>query len=76
MAGRASRLSEDLLAHPSPHLYWIATLLGGAPTSRFWHPWIALVFMAVLAWMLRAWLGDMRITANDRAWGTVVKRYI
>jgi formate dehydrogenase subunit gamma len=76
MAGRASRLSEDLLAHPSPHLYWIATLLGGAPTSRFWHPWIALVFMAVLAWMLRAWLGDMRITANDRAWGKVVKRYI
>ena len=64
------------LAFYSPHLYWIATLLGGAPTSRFWHPWIALVFMAVLAWMLRAWLGDMRITANDRAWGTVVKRYI
>ena len=64
------------LAFYSPHLYWIATLLGGAPTSRFWHPWIALVFMAVLAWMLRAWLGDMRITANDRAWGKVVKRYI
>ena len=64
------------LAFYSPHLYWTATLLGGAPTSRFWHPWIALVFMAVLAWMLRAWLGDMRITANDRAWGKVVKRYI
>ena len=64
------------LAFYSPHLYWIATLLGGAPTSRFWHPWIALVFMAVLAWMLGAWLGDMRITANDRAWGKVVKRYI
>jgi formate dehydrogenase subunit gamma len=64
------------LAFYSPHLYWIATLLGGAPTSRFWHPWIAVVFMAVLAWMLRAWLGDMRITANDRAWGKVVKRYI
>jgi len=64
------------LAFYSPHLYWIATLLRGAPTSRFWHPWIALVFMAVLAWMLRAWLGDMRITANDRAWGKVVKRYI
>jgi len=26
------------LAFYSPHLYWIATLLGGAPTSRFWHP--------------------------------------
>jgi formate dehydrogenase subunit gamma len=64
------------LAFYSPHLYWIATLLGGAPTSRFWHPWIALVFVAVLAWMLGAWRGDMRITANDRAWGKAVKRYI
>jgi formate dehydrogenase subunit gamma len=64
------------LAFYSPHLYWIATLLGGGPTSRFWHPWIALVFVAVLAWMLGAWRGDMRITANDRAWGKAVKRYI
>ena len=24
------------LAFYSPHLYWIATLLGGAPTSRYW----------------------------------------
>jgi hypothetical protein len=32
--------------------------------------------MAALAWMLRAWLGDVRITANDHAWGKVVKRYI
>ncbi len=64
------------LAFYSPHLYWIATVLGGAPTSRFWHPWIAVVFMAVLAWMLRAWIGDMRITANDRAWGKAMQRYI
>src|ERR1035437_8746833 len=62
------------LAFYSPHLYWIPTLLGGAPPSRFWHPWIAVVFMAVLAWMLGAWLGDMRITANDRAWGNMVNR--
>ena len=64
------------LAFYSPHLYWIAMVLGGAPTSRFWHPWIALVFLAVLVWMLRAWAADMRITANDRAWGRVMKRYI
>lgn len=64
------------LAFYSPHLYWIATILGGAPTSRFWHPWIALVFMGVLVWMLRTWIGDMRITANDRAWGKVIQRYI
>ena len=41
------------LAFYSPHLYWIAIVLGGAPTSRFWHPIIALVFLASLAWMLK-----------------------
>ena len=64
------------LAFYSPHLYWIAVVLGGAPTSRFWHPWIAVVFFAVLVWMLRAWAADMRITGVDRAWGREVKRYI
>jgi formate dehydrogenase subunit gamma len=60
----------------SPHLYWIAILLGGAPTSRFWHPWVALLFVAALLWMLRAWLADMRITAADRAWGGAMRHYI
>jgi len=64
------------LAFYSPHLYWIAEMLGGAPTSRYWHPWVALVFVAALAWMLRAWLPDMRITAGDRVWGRDVKYYI
>lgn len=64
------------LAFYSPHLYWIAMVLGGAPTSRFWHPWIAVLFMAVVAWMLRAWLGDMQITGADRAWGKAVHLYI
>jgi formate dehydrogenase subunit gamma len=64
------------LAFYSPHLYWIATVLGGAPTSRFWHPWIALVFMGTLAWMLRAWIGDMRITGVDKAWGKAMRQYV
>ncbi len=64
------------LAFYSPHLYWIAVVLGGAPTSRFWHPWIAVAFFGVLVWMLRAWAADMRITAVDRAWGRQMKRYI
>jgi formate dehydrogenase subunit gamma len=64
------------LAFYSPHLYWIAVILGGAATSRFWHPIIALVFLASLAWMLSAWRGDMRITATDRVWGRSMKRYI
>ena len=64
------------LAFYSPHLYWIAALLGGAPTSRFWHPIIALVFLVTMAWMAKSWTGDMHITAVDRAWGRVMKRYI
>ena len=64
------------LAFYSPHLYWIAAILGGAPTSRFWHPWVALVFLASLAWMWRAWRADMRITAADRRWGEAMDHYI
>jgi len=64
------------LAFYSPHLYWIADVLGGGATSRYWHPWIALVFMATMVWMLRAWLGDMRITGADRKWGFVMRDYI
>ena len=64
------------LAFYSPHLYWIATLLGGPPTSRFWHPWLGVVFTAVLFWMLRVWLADMRITAADRKWEEAMNHYI
>jgi formate dehydrogenase subunit gamma len=64
------------LAFYSPHLYWIATILGGAPTSRFWHPWLGLAFAAALAWMLRAWHADMRITPADRRWGQAIGHYI
>jgi len=64
------------LAFYSPHLYWIAVILGGGPTSRFWHPWLGVVFAATLVWMLRAWMGDMRITAVDRKWSAAMDRYI
>jgi len=64
------------LAFYSPHLYWMAALLGGAPTSRFWHPVIALVFLAGIIWMLQAWRADMEITPVDRTWGQAMNRYI
>jgi formate dehydrogenase subunit gamma len=64
------------LAFYSPHLYWIATLLGGAPTSRYWHPWLGALFVAMLFWMLRAWLADMRVTAADRRWGERMGHYV
>jgi len=64
------------LAFYSPHLYWIAIVLGGGPTSRFWHPVMGVVFVATLVMMLRSWIADMRITAADRAWGRAMGRYI
>ena len=64
------------LAFYSPHLYWIAIVLGGGPTSRYWHPWLGVVFSAVMFWMLRVWLDDMRITVGDRAWGKEIGHYI
>jgi formate dehydrogenase subunit gamma len=64
------------LAFYSPHLYWIAVVLGGAPTSRFWHPWLGLLFFAGIIWMLQAWRADMAITAGDREWGKAMDHYI
>jgi formate dehydrogenase subunit gamma len=64
------------LAFYSPHLYWIAMVLGGGATSRFWHPVVGLVWIATLVWMLRAWLPDMRITAVDRKWATAMRHYV
>ena len=64
------------LAFYSPHFYWLAIVLGGGPTSRFWHPIIALIFVVTLAWMLGTWIGDMRITEVDRAWGKAMDHYI
>src|SRR5215471_1209948 len=64
------------LAFYTPHLYWIAAVLGGGPTSRFWHPWVGLAFFATLLWMLRAWLPDMRITAIDRKWSREMQHYV
>ena len=64
------------LAFYSPYLYWIAAVLGGGATSRFWHPIMALVWFATILWMLRAWLPDMRVTAVDREWGQQMKHYV
>src|SRR5215469_10229243 len=64
------------LAFWSPYLFWLAVLVGGGPTARFWHPWLGLVFMASVLVMLVQWRTDMRITDADRAWSKVVGRYI
>jgi formate dehydrogenase subunit gamma len=64
------------LAFYAPQLYWLASLLGGGPTARFWHPWIGLVFTIVMVWMHQTWRADMRITDADRQWSKQVRKYI
>jgi formate dehydrogenase subunit gamma len=64
------------LALFSPHLYWIAAVLGGGPTIRLWHPWIGLLFTIAIVWMHGMWRNEMRTTEGDREWNRRVEAYI
>lgn len=64
------------LAFWSPYMFWLADLVGGGPTARFWHPWLGLVFVLPVLWMFKIWYGDMRITREDIAWKEAMPHYI
>lgn len=64
------------LAFWSPYMYWLATLVGGGPTARFWHPWFGLGFALSTFWMYKMWHGDMQTTDADRRWSRVINNYI
>lgn len=64
------------LAFYSPHLFWLASVVGGAPTSRFWHPWIGLGFLIGTLWMTSLWRRDMQITDVDKRWLDNSQAYI
>lgn len=64
------------LAFYTPHLYWLAYMLGGAPTSRFWHPIVGIVFVIGTFWMNSMWRRDMAITEVDRRWLDHTQAYI
>src|SRR6266567_1478423 len=64
------------LAFYSPYLYFLAALLGGAPTARFWHPWFGLAFTAAMFWMHDMWRREMRTTEADLRWRKDVGKYI
>ena len=64
------------LAFWSPFLFWMAIILGGGPTARFWHPWFGLLFTVSVFLMYSAWRNDMRITDADRAWKQKIDHYI
>jgi len=64
------------LAFWSPYMYWLAALVGGGPTARFWHPWFGLGFTGSMLWMGRMWWGDMQTTDADLRWKKAIKHYI
>src|SRR5271154_2151656 len=64
------------LAFWSPYLYWLAAVVGGGSTARFWHPWLGLIFAASLLWTFKEWHRDMQIDDSDRAWAKAMPDYI
>src|SRR5579864_678994 len=64
------------LALFTPYLYWIAFVLGGGGTIRFWHTWIGLIFFASVLWMHGIWSADMRMTPEDKKWQSTIKAYV
>jgi formate dehydrogenase subunit gamma len=64
------------LAFWSPYMFWLAALVGGGPTARFWHPWFGLGFTASMFWMYKMWWRDMQTTDADLRWKKAIKRYI
>jgi formate dehydrogenase subunit gamma len=64
------------LAFWSPYMFWLADLVGGGPTARFWHPWFGLAFTLSVFWMYKMWHGDMQTTPADLAWKKAMVHYI
>jgi formate dehydrogenase subunit gamma len=64
------------LAFWSPYMFWLADLVGGGPTARFWHPWFGVAFTLSMFWMYKMWRGDMAINDADLAWKKAMPHYI
>jgi formate dehydrogenase subunit gamma len=64
------------LAFWSPYMFWLAAVVGGGPTARFWHPWFGLAFALSVAWMYKMWRNDLATTDSDRRWSKSMKYYI
>ena len=64
------------LAFWSPYMYWLAALVGGGPTARFWHPWFGLAFALSVGWMYKMWRGDLATTDADRRWSKLINHYV
>ncbi len=64
------------LAFYTPYMYWLAIVLGGGPTSRFWHPIIGVGFVLAQIWMHAIWKEDVEIKDIDKEWLDKSKYYV
>ena len=64
------------LAFYSPYMFWLAIILGGGPTSRFWHPFIGVLFFGAQMWMHHIWGDDVKMTPADKEWLDKSKYYV
>jgi formate dehydrogenase subunit gamma len=63
------------LAIFTPLAYWLAYVLGGPATIRYWHPWIGLIYLATIFWMHRMWKRDMQKIPEDEQWTKNIRAY-
>jgi len=63
------------LAIFTPLAYWLAYVLGGPATIRYWHPWIGLIYLATIFWMHRLWKRDMQKIPEDEQWSKNIRAY-
>ena len=61
------------LAFWSPYLYWLASIVGGGPTARFWHPWFGIFFTVSQFLMFMHWATDMEVDNDDRVWADKIQ---
>jgi len=64
------------LALFTPYLWWMAAVLGGGGTIRFWHPWVGLVYVITIFWMNYMWKQDMVAGPTDKQWSDNIRHYI
>lgn len=64
------------LALFTPHLFWLAHVLGGGPTIAKWHPLIGVVFFLALSWMFLLWQRQMKFDTQDKQWMKQIGKYI
>lgn len=64
------------LALFTPHLFWLAHVLGGGPTIAKWHPLIGVVFFLALSWMFLLWRRQMKFDTQDKQWMKQIGKYI